>query len=190
MSKGSGVPESVRSLIQKVHALATQGVGGEAVSAQRKLNLLLEKHGITLDDIVQDQPKTYEFKFNGLYDEKLLYQCYVSIEPQEKGIYDFTRRGRKCRNLVGMKLTPSEYIDFCGLLDYYRKAFAKEMERFYTAFVHKHDLFSTEGREGGNSAKVDPQEVMRMMQMMGALREKSYQKPAMQIENEGANNGR
>ena len=90
---------------------------------------------------------------------------------------------------MGLKLTPSEYIDFCGLLDYYRKALAKEQDRFYTAFIHKHDLFSREGKAGTNSDKVDMAEAMLIIQMMGALREKSYQKPALQIESKGEHDG-
>ena len=61
MSTENLVSAAILLKIKKLQELALRGVGGEAQNAQRVLEALCEKYGLTLEDLDQDAKVTYEF---------------------------------------------------------------------------------------------------------------------------------
>ncbi len=51
-------------LAKKLKAHADRGFDGEKINAEKMLNRLLEKHGITIEDIEQDKKSDYFFNLN------------------------------------------------------------------------------------------------------------------------------
>ena len=55
--------KKLESKLIKLYELAKQGVGGEAINANKILNNLLEKHNITLDMLLDIEKKKYFFSY-------------------------------------------------------------------------------------------------------------------------------
>ena len=58
------VQDSIMEKLRKIKALAENGVGGERIAAQEALDRLLKEHGLTLEDISDEQSRYYEFKYS------------------------------------------------------------------------------------------------------------------------------
>ena len=175
-----GVPESVKQLLRKIHTLSVRGIGGEAEVAKRKLDELLLKHNLELEDVIHDVVKTYEFPYKTTQEEKLILQCYASLGVENPKVFEYTKLGRRLRTL-GLDLTPAQYIDLKGMVEYYKVALKKEMNRLLSAFIQRHKLYPPPtGEEKESSMSLE--EIEQVMAMMRGLGEKSYFKPAGLIE--------
>ena len=51
-------------LLRKLKKLANEGIGGEKVSAEKKLNELMNKYGISETELLEDKIETMEFSFH------------------------------------------------------------------------------------------------------------------------------
>ncbi len=169
-------PESIKQLIRKIHTLTLRGIGGEAEVAKRKLDELLEKHGMDLSDAISDIVKTYRFPYKTVQEECLIVQCYHSLGPESPKVFEYSRRGRKLKE-VGLDMTPAQHVDLLGMLTYYKTALKKETDRLFMAFVQRHKLYSPpDGKEKESSMTAE--ELEQLVAMMRSLGEKSYFKPA------------
>ena len=62
--------------IKKLQALAERGVGGEKETAQKMLNRMLEKNGISsLEELENEEYEYTLFSYNGKHEIKLLNDC-------------------------------------------------------------------------------------------------------------------
>lgn len=168
-------PETIKELIRKVHTLSVRGVGGEAEAAKRKLETLLAKHQLSLEDVVSDSVKTYDFRYKTELERQLIVQCYVSLGAGQ-GSYGYKKAGRKVQ-VIGFDLTSAQYIDLKGMLDYYKVTLKKETDRLFMAFVQRHKLYApSSGEETAEPMSLE--ELEHLVAMMRGLGEKSYFKPA------------
>lgn len=182
-------PESVKNLIRKIYELTQRGVGGEADAARRKLDLLLVKYGVTLDDVLGDAVKTYEFHFRNEWDESLMTQLYYAVtQDREKKIWQYSRAGKKVARKIGLDLTAEQYVDFQEQLKHYRAAWKKEQARLFAAFCHQHNLLRPADSNAADRKYSDEEirEHLRMKQMMRGLNEKSFFRPAGMVEHKEA----
>lgn len=169
-------PEPIKQLIRKIHTLSLRGIDGEAEAAKRKLDELLEKYGVDLSDVVSDTMKTYRFPYKTVQEEKLIVQCYVTLGVDPPKIFEYSRRGRKLKE-VGLNMTPAQHIDLQGMVEYYKAALKKEIDRLFVAFVQRHKLFSPLPSDGKDTS-MSIEEIEQMVAMMRGLGEKTYFKPA------------
>lgn len=174
-------PESIKELMYKIHALATGGVGGEAENAQKKLDGLLERYGMTIEDITSKEMKTYQFKFNGKRDESLLNQCAAKVMGKWRGAYSYRRGGKKTRNITGYDLTATEHADLTEMVTYYRSIYEKECDAMLQAFIYKHELFASE-RVNTEAKPMTVAEMLALEKRIRSLQEKSFVKIAGHIE--------
>ena len=66
---------SKEEMLKKLLALSKQGVGGEKINAEALLNKLLKKHGLTIEDIDDEEEiKQWDVHFNTDFERKLIYQ--------------------------------------------------------------------------------------------------------------------
>lgn len=66
--------ERLLDKLEKVRALAERGVGGEKESAERTLAALMERYGITEEDLEDSKTSTHWIRYKTKWEEKLLYQ--------------------------------------------------------------------------------------------------------------------
>lgn len=131
-------------LIKKLKKLAddTRGNDNERQSAETRLNELMLKYNIKIEDIIMDEPKDRFIPFDTKYEERLIHQVAYKLWKHEKSIMSYTNKKKKFnREHLILNLTDAEFIEFQYLYDTYRMDFKKEMELFYAAFVSKNRIY-------------------------------------------------
>ena len=107
-------------LLRKLKKLANEGIGGEKVSAEKKLNELMNKYGISETELLEDKIETMEFIYHGAEQKRLLIQIIYKV-ANCKNFYDyyFTKSGRKSKISLGADVTSSQKIEIEFLFDFY-----------------------------------------------------------------------
>lgn len=53
------------ALLKKIRALAERGVGGEADNAEEILRRLMEKYGVSEDELDEEERRRHDFEYHG-----------------------------------------------------------------------------------------------------------------------------
>lgn len=169
-----------QELLKKLKALAEQGVGGEKLNAQNKLNELMKKYNVTETELSDDLLLDCEFKYSGERERKLLIQVVYKVTNDSNAVYSFiyTATKRHCRTKLGCKATAAQKIEIDFLFDFYKKLYAKEEKVFFRAFIQKHQIFG-ELKEDETPTPTTEEEQMRIYALMNGL---SEEQPLKQIE--------
>lgn len=132
--------EGIISTLRKIKILAEEGTTeGERQSAKRKLEVLLQKHGISLDQLAeQEETAEHVFVCKDALERKLLLQVIGMVKKTDKVRTSYLYRSKK---KVLVRATPLHMIEIKQLFDVYRKAFAKGLEDFLEAFINANDIF-------------------------------------------------
>ena len=129
--------EKIKSRLKKLLNLANRGLGGEKKNAKTKLNLLLEKYNLSIDDL-ENWKKRYEYKarYRTKHERSLIVRIYENIRPEINTYIDF-----KKKRFCVLELSKSEQIEFRLTYEIYRKALRKELERTFKGFLVSQNLF-------------------------------------------------
>lgn len=65
--------------LKKLYALAIRGVGGEKEQAQKLLEKLMQKYGVSLAELDEEQIKDFDIEVHGEFERKLLRQVVYKI---------------------------------------------------------------------------------------------------------------
>ncbi len=156
-------------LLRKLKKLANEGIGGEKVSAEKKLNELMNKYGISETELLEDKIETMEFIYHGAEQKRLLIQIIYKVANCKKFYgYYFTKSGRKSKISLGADVTSAQKIEIEFLFDFYVKQFEKERSMLMDAFIQKHRLFGVELDENddeNDEPNITPEEKMRIRKM-------------------------
>ena len=127
--------DKIRERIRKLYRLVEQGIGGEKENAQKILDKLLAKHGITLSEIVDDNhEEEFNVKFKGGFEKRLLLQIVGKVRGRETmGYFD---KGR-----LYFISTKMERVEILTLFSVYKKALSREFEDLFLAFIYQQDIF-------------------------------------------------
>jgi hypothetical protein len=178
--------EKIIQKIQKLKALAEKGVDEEAKSAQRKLDLLLEKYGINLAQLEDESRKERFVKYKSNQEKMLIVQIVSKLLGSEAKIFG-VRKGKRKVLQLSIQMNEAEYIDFTEYFHFYRKLFAKDLEkiqeRYFLAFIHKHHLFSQDApsettEEEGNAKEstMSFEEYAKIQEMMDDISDQKFYK--------------
>jgi len=153
--------------LRKIQALAERGNAGEKESAKNKLDQLLKEYGLTLDDITSSETEFAPFSYKNKLEKRLILQIHSHVVDSTTSSY-YERKGSK---KIEFKLTPSQSAEIKMLFSIYRKAFKKEVEMLFSAFVHKHNIFSSTKADTRDEEPdpIDFRELARLQQMIGGL---------------------
>lgn len=130
-----------RDRLKKLLALATQGVGGEADNARRVLNRLLDRYGMTEDDLADQPRQLYWFRYDDAPGRRLLQQLVYSFFPKDDPRHNQHYTSRAKQRQLGVKLTEQEHQEFAASYVVYRAALKQHMERAYSAFIQANEIF-------------------------------------------------
>lgn len=127
--------DRLKNLISKVKELADRGVDGEQNAAKEKLQELLEKYGIKLKDIEQQNRSKRTFRIVNKDDcVTILSQVIWDVVPK-------TKISQHVRALeVYCLLTDEQYIEVCEKYNYYWKLWCEEKKYTLIAFVAKNHI--------------------------------------------------
>ena len=169
----------IKERLLKIYRLATDGVDGEKVAAQKMLEANLAKYGLTMDDLieVEDKKEIYWFTAKDKYQRNLLTQLFGVYICKDIHINTYSSKLRKYD--VGMKLSKSEYIELQMMYDFYlplwKKELDKQKEALFLAFISKHRI----GFQGSNASEMTEEEIKtarRAFSMMDDIEDVSFKK--------------
>ncbi|UXA39113.1 DUF2786 domain-containing protein [Pseudomonas juntendi] len=154
----------VQTKLRKLQALAERGVGGEKDNAQRMLEKLLARHGLTIDDLADERREIRWFPAANKFESRLALQILSKIcNTSSPDVY----RHKQKPKLVGVRVTPAEAIEFELHYDALRKALGDHFQDAFSAFIQVNRLFpSNSGEEP--EANVTERD-FRVMSMAAAI---------------------
>lgn len=172
------INDKLKDKLLKLYELAKRGVDGEKVNAEFLLRRMLEKHGLSIEDINQDMPKDRYYKFTNKMNEKMITQIMGKvINDSSIGIYRF--KGYK---EVTAKVTDYQHVQILELIDFHLDNFNKEKKQFLddltSAYVQKHKLFPESNEQDLKDEKPltieEKLAIMRMLNLQDNLSDKTY----------------
>lgn len=165
--------------MKKLYALAIRGVGGEKEQAQKLLEKLTKKYGVSPDELDEKQIKEFDLKYHGEFERKLLIQTAFKVTGSTGNTFnlEYNRSGRPCRTQLRVRCTEAQKIEIEFLLDFYKNLWKKEVDALFFAFIQKHEIFGQSEDGGGKS--LSDKELEKLYRMMDGL---SDETPLAQIE--------
>lgn len=169
-----------KDLLRKLKALAEKGVGGEKINARKKLEALMQKNGITEDELDEETAIECLFNISGIRERRLLMQIIYKVLDSKSNIYirsDHVGNGRRKR-WIGCRATIAQKIEIEFLFDFYKRLYKREEEFFFDTFIQKHELY---GRleDGEEPERLSKQDAIKMGALMQGM---SDEAPRRQIE--------
>lgn len=175
--------------ITKVKALADRGTDGERAAAERLLKELMDKYGITDEDIASEKVDFYvihtgkEDMYRCLFSQifhqrfgakKKLYNL-MKVTKKDKKILSDAGFGDKDADL-GFDCTKSEFVELKALFEIYKADFDKNLEIFQYAYFRKNDLLCPR-EEDSPEATDEELEIARQAEKMSyGIRKKEVHK--------------
>lgn len=159
--------ERIKILIDKLKTLAERGEAGEAQVAKEKLELILGKYGLTLEELAKDTEESERtFYFNDKWEKRLIVQI-VAYYLGKPGVRAAAKSMSAKEGTVVFSLTNELYIDITRTYEAAKEDLTKEMDIMFIAFVQKHNLGVTES----NSSKgnLDSETLWKVLNMMSGL---------------------
>lgn len=138
------------ALLKKLKALAERGESGERENAAAQLEKLLKKYGISEEELERDAEQLCFFKYSQETERRLLMQIVYSVTGKVGGGTVGTYTGRR-RKKVSVKCTAAQKIEIEALYAFYKVAFEKELETFYSAFYMKNNIYPPPELAAGKS---------------------------------------
>lgn len=122
--------------IRKLQALANRGVGGEQINAREMINRLMDKYGITPDQLDVRTLNRYKFSYTNAWERKLMSQLFYLLGDKEWNCYAI--RGK--RNVALYECYPEDWLDVISRYEILKRDYARQLKAFYRAFLTKNDL--------------------------------------------------
>lgn len=154
--------------LKKIESLARSGIGGEKETAQRMLDALCKRHGITLDQVISPEKKIYRFPYRDELDLTLLRQVVMYVCQTCK------IANRKSGRAMFFELTKAQAVDVEDAYRHYRKVWRKQLKDLILAFVSANHLFPPDENGDEDKPKKEPTpdsraRAMRIMQLMRGM---------------------
>lgn len=168
------IDDRIKQRLIKVLNLAKRGAGGEKDNAERMLNTLLEKHKLTLEELLDEDVKnTAWFRCKNKAERTLFSQCCLKIIQG----WDRNFWGSKSRkNQIGVQVTKAQEIELGLTFDAHRRAFNKEfekhVERLVAAYVQRNHLFSNTPDDEADVGKceISPEDLEAILALMQTMK--------------------
>jgi hypothetical protein len=157
----------MKERLRKIYELSVKGVGGEREAAQKLLQNLLKKHGLTLDAITDEAKTERQFKPKDILYKRLLCQIISKVtNSDDRAIYTYKRRQG-----LFIELTAAEFIEVDLLFTEYSQSFGKEQDTLLKAFIYTNDIFAADGTKSTKSDLTDDEirEWKRAMSMAQSI---------------------
>ena len=150
--------------VRKILELANNGVGGERENATKVLVNAMRKYGLTYDDLGVEEKKEYEFHFKGDFERRLLINTIAHIINE--ATVEF-RRYKRNRTSLFFELTAAQAVECEFIFMQVKKAWEKDVDLFFTAFIAKNGLFAE--KHSGKSDPLSPEELEKIENLMNGI---------------------
>ncbi len=131
----------IKDRMLKILALARGGVGGEKDNAERMLETLCKKHGVSLDELEgRGAIETHWFYVNSKHERRLIGQVvHLFVSDKERAGKCWTHKKRS--RAIGFDLTPGEHAQVKVGFETYKAAWIEQQDLFFTAFIWKNRIY-------------------------------------------------
>jgi hypothetical protein len=136
------------------------------------LHDLCRKYHIHPDTLLSPKTELRRFKHRGGKDCVLLILCIKFI----MGSLD--RPARSARRFIDLAVTEAERIDITDMVRHYRKAYRKDAEDFWIAFINRHDLAPKDGHE---PKSITADRLERLLMFMRGIQSRTWTRPAARL---------
>jgi hypothetical protein len=168
--------ELIIEKLKKIKELAERGEANEALVAREKLHIILNKYGLTIEDLEDVKISSYKFKYVTAAEKNVIIQCLSKVLDQPQMTYSWYKNKKK---EFFVKMTEWQYTEAKILVEFHIKLFRKElktqMDALVTAYASKHDLFS-KTKSGNPGKEMTPEEMDRLIAIYQSLGNKFFQK--------------
>ena len=158
-------------MLKKIRALAERGVGGEADNAEEILRRLMEKYGVSEDELDEEERRRHDFEYHGKEQEKLLRQVVYKVTGGYAYSLVYRASGRKVKTRLGADCTAAEKVEIEFLFDFYTRLWERERDAFLSAFIQKHRIFTI--RDDIEPQEVSREELLKMQALMLGMSDES-----------------
>lgn len=154
----------------KIKELVDNGIGGERTVAVRKLELLMDKYGFTEDDLDISEMFWFTYNKKDKLSKSLLQQVIYSV----LGDVELYRQNRKATQ--GCECSKSEAIEIEAKYNFYYESLQKDIELFYTAFLHKNYIFPPKSKVNIElrDEEIDVEEAERVYHMIRGIKKREF----------------
>ena len=150
----------LRKKLEKLYKLATNGVDGERLNAEKFLNNLLIKHGLSIADLDDEHLEEFWFKHNqGEHYGDLMSQIIRKVTDGRPVYINKYKRNHLC-----VEVTNSEKVEIELLYSAYKVALDEEFEKVKLGFIMKHDLFPKTKSENNEPRTLTREELLKYKQ--------------------------
>jgi hypothetical protein len=144
--------DTIKDTLRKIQALTQSSNPNEREAARLKLETLLQKHGISIDELTSEETECVWFKYKNAFEDRLLNQI-VPMVTDSRTFKTYMHSYRRKKNETGVYLTPAQAADVRLLYEQYRTALAEEFEVLYRAFIQRNNIFAQTPPADGESVK-------------------------------------
>ena len=152
--------EKIKTKLKKLYALSKKGIDGEKTTAEQMLLKLLDKYGLSIKDIEQDEKKAYTYKYTTKASQDIIAQIIFSISDD---VEIFVNSYKKI--VIAEYLSDFEHIQVMELIEFHLNNFKKERKKILddllVAYIQKHNLFA-KGVEAKSAEELSDEELERM----------------------------
>ena len=171
--------DNIKQLLEKIKALAINGVDGEKENAQLLLKKLMLKYNISDNDIIVDKKTWRDVTIPRFRLHNKLFWHIIFSTTDTKG-YIKTKK----RDVIKLELTQAELIEILAKYEFYSKHFDRDLNAFMLSFVSKNNLFPK--RDSEQELKpLSPEkmeEIMRAREFMKAQNKYQYGSSKQQLQ--------
>ena len=159
-------------LLMKLKALAERGESGERENAERMLASLMDKYGITEEQLDAEKPDFHWYAYSNIYEKRLANQVFFKVTGD--GHNSYVSKAFKGRQ--GCLCTVAQSIEIEALYGFYRRKLKEDMELLYVAFIQCNEVFPMVCDENTNVKRYDRDYSLKVMAMAGTLERHEYMK--------------
>lgn len=177
--------DKIIDLARKLKALSDRGIGGEKDNALSKLNLVMKKYNISLQDISGEFRKDFEFELSKDIDFLFIGQVLSSVvgRSAEYGCdlkqFKYIRKRGFISYLIE-NIEPELFSEFIIKVELFWDNYKKERQIFYEAYIQANRLFvKSSGKDSCDRKELTPEERARLFKisnMMVGIDTVKYQK--------------
>jgi hypothetical protein len=170
VQKGMYSKEQMSEKMKGLKALAERGVAGEKEAAQKMLDKLMEKYGISENDIAEEAVELAWFRYQSELEERLIMQIIYMVLG-DCDMYRERGKGNRKLKVLGAYCNAAERLEIELNFDFFSKALKEELDIFYKAFANKNKLFPKEGkeREARPEDELSKAELLKLALMMEGM---------------------
>lgn len=174
--------ETIKLKILKLRELALRGEHEEAKNAQRRLDNMLSKYNLSLDEILAEKENKKErfFVISSFFD-KLFFQCVFQALDIKHLSYKETKKGH-----YYIEMTELEYAELISLFEWHKQNYKKEYDKmiksFSSAYIQKHEIWNKtisrddEQLDYSKIDEIDFEELRRIIALENSMSDNKYVK--------------